>query len=82
MATTYSAEKAGSKDLIPTTSLEDEKLGHHDSLSYIEGSEGVTQHDVDTLRHVADRLPAAAWMVAIVEFAERYVFPLSLMVHR
>jgi len=79
MATTYSVEKAGSKDFIPTTSLEDEKL---DSQSFIEGSEGVTQHDVDTLRHVADRLPAAAWLVAIVEFAERYVFPLSPMVHR
>jgi len=79
MATTYSAEKAGSKDLIPTTSLENEKLH---SQSFIEGSEGVTQHDVDTLRHVADRLPAAAWLVAIVEFAERYVFPLSPMVHR
>jgi hypothetical protein len=27
-------------------------------------------------------LPAAAWMVAFVEFAERYGFPLFLMVHR
>ena len=80
MAAAYTVEKAGSKELVPTTSLEDEKLGNHsidDSQHFIPGSEGVTQHDLDTLRHVADRLPAAAWLVAIVEFAERYVVPPS-----
>lgn len=37
----------------------------------IEGSEGVTQEDLDTYRHVADRLPTSAWLVVFVEFAER-----------
>nr|AAZ32402.1 peptide transporter PTR2B [Hebeloma cylindrosporum] len=74
MATTYSPEKAGSKELVPTTSLDDEKLGHSTDEVFIEGSEGVTQHDLDTLRHVADRLPVSAWLVAIVEFAERWTY--------
>jgi hypothetical protein len=66
--------KAGSKELLPIAS--DEKLGESfDGLqTFIEGSEGVTQHDLDTLRHVADRLPYTAWLVVSVEFAERCVF--------
>lgn len=43
-----------------------------DGTKIVEGSEGVTEHEFRTLRHVADRLPLAAWLVAIVEFAERY----------
>jgi hypothetical protein len=37
----------------------------------LEGSEGVTQHDLGTLRHVSDKLPMSAWLVVLVEFAER-----------
>lgn len=47
--------------------------GGDDENSVIEGSEGVTAHDLNTLRHVADSFPLAAWLVVIVEFAERYV---------
>ena len=78
MAAAPPVEKADSKELVFTTSLEDEKLGNHsvdDSQRFIPGSEGVTQHDLDTLRHVADRLPASTWLVAIVELAERNVLP-------
>lgn len=42
-----------------------------DGDSIIEGSEDVTEHELATLRHVADRLPITAWLVVIVEFAER-----------
>ena len=50
----------------------DEESSHgHDQ--YIPNSENVTQHEVDTLRHVADRLPWSAFLVAFVEFAERSV---------
>jgi POT family proton-dependent oligopeptide transporter len=42
-----------------------------DADTFIQGSEGVTQRDMETYRHVADSLPWGAWMVAIVEFAER-----------
>ncbi|KAF8651146.1 hypothetical protein AX16_004848 [Volvariella volvacea WC 439] len=45
-----------------------------DGSSFIEGSEGVTEHDLATLRHVADRLPITAWLVVIVEFAERWTY--------
>jgi proton-dependent oligopeptide transporter, POT family len=40
---------------------------------FIVNSEGVTHEELRTLRNVADRLPLTAWLVIIVEFAERYV---------
>ena len=40
---------------------------------FIVGSEGVTHAELRTLRNVPDRLPFTAWLVVIVEFAERYV---------
>ncbi len=56
------------------SSVEDEKVQYNeDGDSIIAGSEGVTQRDLDTYRHTADHLPLAAWLVVIVEFAERYV---------
>ncbi|EKM79735.1 hypothetical protein AGABI1DRAFT_113048 [Agaricus bisporus var. burnettii JB137-S8] len=55
--------------------IEDEKVQYiEDGDSIIEGSEGVTQKDLDTYRHVADRLPYSAWLVLIVEFAERWTY--------
>ena len=76
MATAYD-EKAGHKE---PESFDDEKLDSptHDLHSIIEGSEGVTQHDLNTLRQVSDKLPASAWLVVFVEFAERYVLLLFL----
>ena len=73
MALSYPDDKAADKALAKVASMEDEKLRHSvvDGESIIEGSEGVTQHEFDTLRHVADRLPISAWLVVIVEFAER-----------
>ncbi|KIJ23944.1 hypothetical protein M422DRAFT_72463 [Sphaerobolus stellatus SS14] len=61
---------------VTVSSLENEKLGHpgSDGDSIIEGSEGVTQHEFDTLRHVADRLPVSAWLVVLVEFSERWTY--------
>lgn len=44
-----------------------------DGSSIVEGSEGVTHHELATLRHVADRLPYTAWLVVVVELAERLV---------
>jgi POT family proton-dependent oligopeptide transporter len=64
---------------IQPTGLEDDKVQYtEDGDSIIEGSEGVTQRDFDTYRHVADRLPYTAWLVLIVEFAERYFSPLLI----
>jgi proton-dependent oligopeptide transporter, POT family len=41
------------------------------AVHVFEGSDGVTEHDLATLRQVPDRFPLAAWLVVIVEFAER-----------
>ncbi len=43
------------------------------SDDFIVNSEGVTHEELRTLRNVPDRLPFIAWLVIIVEFAERYV---------
>ena len=43
------------------------------SDDFIVNSEGVTHEELRTLRNVPDRLPFTAWLVIIVEFAERYV---------
>ncbi|KAJ7263676.1 peptide/h+ symporter protein [Mycena haematopus] len=42
--------------------------------SILENSDGVTQHDIATLRHVRDRIPWPAFSVAVVEFAERWTY--------
>ena len=74
----FPEEKKEDKALAPVASMDDEKIAHRtesgEDHSIIEGSEGVTQQDLNTLRHVADRPPYTAWLVVIVEFAERSVF--------
>ncbi|KAF7361573.1 Peptide/h+ symporter protein [Mycena sanguinolenta] len=40
----------------------------------LENSDGVTQHDLSTLRHVRDKIPWQAFSVAVVEFAERWTY--------
>ncbi|KAJ7752199.1 peptide/h+ symporter protein [Mycena maculata] len=42
--------------------------------SILENSEGVTQHELATLRHVRDKIPWPAFTVAVVEFAERWTY--------
>ncbi|KAJ7592905.1 peptide/h+ symporter protein [Mycena floridula] len=46
----------------------------HDENEIVPGSEGITRHELATLRHVADRLPYTAWLVVTVEFAERWTY--------
>lgn len=31
-----------------------------------------TEEEINTLRHIGDKIPYAAWLVAIVELAERF----------
>ena len=73
----FPEEKKEDKALAPAASIDDEKIAHRtesgEDHSIIEGSEGVTQQDLNTLRHVADHLPYTAWLVVIVEFTERSV---------
>ncbi|KAJ7458579.1 peptide/h+ symporter protein [Mycena latifolia] len=42
--------------------------------SVLENSEGVTQHELATLRHIRDKIPWQAFTVAVVEFAERWTY--------
>ncbi|KAJ7051289.1 peptide/h+ symporter protein [Mycena amicta] len=41
---------------------------------YLENSEGVTDEELATLRHVRDKMPWQAFSVAAVEFAERWTY--------
>jgi proton-dependent oligopeptide transporter, POT family len=64
--------------LARVSTLEEKKMaedhaGSDQHEEYIPNSENVTQHEFNTLRHVGDRLPMAAWLVVFVEFAERLV---------
>ncbi|KAL4256591.1 major facilitator superfamily protein [Pleurotus pulmonarius] len=70
----YPHDKEVVDQALDRVSSIDEKNIEGDGSSYIDGSEGVTQHDLDTLRHVADTLPYTAWLVLIVEFAERWSY--------
>ncbi|KDR84459.1 hypothetical protein GALMADRAFT_206075 [Galerina marginata CBS 339.88] len=56
------------------SSLDDKLYDRESDDGLIEGSEGVTQHDLDTLRHVSDKLPMAAWLVVFVELSERWSY--------
>ena len=61
---------------IETVASFDEKVEYHGEDigdRIIPGSEGVTEREYATLRRVADRLPYTAWLVVVVEFAERCV---------
>ncbi|KAF7362947.1 Peptide/h+ symporter protein [Mycena venus] len=63
--------------VVDSGSLDDEPKRTSDvdsSDSILENSEGVTQHDLSTLRHVRDKIPWQAFTVAVVEFAERWTY--------
>lgn len=70
-------------DVIRTDSVEETevKKSNSNELNYIDDSlrdedEGrePTEHESKTLRHVADKVPFAAWLVAVVELAERFSY--------
>ncbi|KAH6913723.1 peptide transporter PTR2B [Coprinopsis sp. MPI-PUGE-AT-0042] len=69
------SEKVDEKavDRVPSV---DEKysVDSNDPNRLMEGSEGVTHHEFETLRHVSDSFPVATWMIVVVEFAERWTY--------
>jgi POT family proton-dependent oligopeptide transporter len=76
--TSYPADKVDEqeKELAGSNSIVDEKhslKGEGDGASIVEGSDGVTEYELATLRHLPDHLPYTSWLVVIVEFAERCV---------
>ena len=56
--------------------LEIDGSSTHESSSgtLVEGSEGVTHGEFDTLRHIPDSLPLSSFLVVIIEFAERFSY--------
>ena len=42
--------------------------------TFVEGSEDVTHEELSTLRHLPDAIPFAAFLVVVVEFAERWTY--------
>lgn len=76
------AEKVDEKHSDRSPSLH-EKTSHrdvdpdHDSI--VAGTDGVTHHELATLRQVPDRIPIASFLVVFCEFAERCV-PSSVFV--
>ncbi|TFK18177.1 peptide transporter PTR2B [Coprinopsis marcescibilis] len=74
-----SDSKVDDAKVEPTTFSDNGKLSPiddngSDGDTIIEGSEGVSKHEYDTLRHVGDRFPWTAWLIVIVEFAERWSY--------
>lgn len=51
-----------------------EKEYHGDGSDLVAGSDDVTEHELATLRSLPDRLPMRIWLVAFVEFAERWTY--------
>ncbi|KAI0076383.1 peptide transporter PTR2B [Panus rudis PR-1116 ss-1] len=76
MATTYEHDKKDAHDpALTQVSSIDEKGDlekHGDKI--VPNSEGVTEHELATLRHTADHLPWTAWLVLLVEVAERWSY--------
>jgi len=64
---------AATHDEKHSISEKDDKGLTSPSDDFIANSEGVTHEELRTLRNVPDRLPFTAWLVIIVEFAERFV---------
>lgn len=42
--------------------------------TFVEGSEGVTHEELSALRHLPDAIPFSAFLVVVVEFAERWTY--------
>ncbi|KAH6902587.1 peptide transporter PTR2B [Coprinopsis sp. MPI-PUGE-AT-0042] len=63
-------EKVTEKSVEVVSSIDEYSPDTHSS-NIIEGSEGVTHEEHDHLRHVSDSFPIAAFLVVVVEFAER-----------
>ncbi|KAJ7351425.1 hypothetical protein DFH08DRAFT_806147 [Mycena albidolilacea] len=74
--TAMSAPSAVSR-VVDSGSLDDgpKRMSDVDSSDgVLENSEGVTHHDLSTLRHVRDKIPWQALTVAVVEFAECWTY--------
>ncbi|KAH8153795.1 uncharacterized protein LAJ45_01562 [Morchella importuna] len=64
-------ERAGTTELplYPRKSLDVEEKG-----SFAEDGEEPTEEELFRLRHIGDKIPMSAWLVAVVELAERFTY--------
>ncbi|KAF7289765.1 Peptide/h+ symporter protein [Mycena indigotica] len=67
-------KKADSVDEKVLESGSDIVQGDLTTTHYVENSEGVTEEELATLRHVRDKMPWTAFLIAAVEFAERWTY--------
>jgi POT family proton-dependent oligopeptide transporter len=73
------AKTSSPGDKLSSDPLDGRLSEHHEHAGtgpddIIPNSEGVSNHEFATLRHVTDTLPIAAFLVVIVEFAERWTY--------
>jgi POT family proton-dependent oligopeptide transporter len=71
------AEKVDEKAIARSPSIDDEKHqvpSEIDGDSIVVGTDGVTHHELRTLRHVPDKIPFTSFLVVFVEFAERWSY--------
>ncbi|RPA72044.1 PTR2-domain-containing protein [Ascobolus immersus RN42] len=61
-------------DLKENREFEEKETYNGDGASLTEDGGLPTQSEIDTLRHIGDKIPYAAWLVAIVELAERFTY--------
>ena len=80
MASASSSQSDSASDVAYThdETIDKKKLeSSHASVadgSFVEGSEGVTHEELTALRNLPDSIPFAAFLVVVVEFAERWAF--------
>jgi len=66
------AERAGTAEL-PSYKNEGTAFADEKSTSTQDGEEP-TDEEFNSLRHIGDRIPFSAWLVAVVELAERFTY--------
>jgi proton-dependent oligopeptide transporter, POT family len=61
-------------DLKDNREFEEKEAYNGDNASLTEDGGQPTQFEQDTLRHIGDKIPYSAWLVAVVELAERFTY--------
>ncbi|KAI5953144.1 hypothetical protein KGF54_002515 [Candida jiufengensis] len=81
LETTKSPTTTKQNDVIFTKSLDDDSEKNSNSNNELTSSMGEddegrepTEYELKTLKHVSDSIPLSAWLIAIVELAERFSY--------
>lgn len=66
-------DMAGGTEITAPTAVEGRLNGHPSSMSSLEADEP-TEEERHKLRHVSDKLPWSAFLVAVIELCERFAY--------